>query len=51
MEVGWKQRLDNGLYFSLVYYQMDWTNLKTRQAVPITSQWRSAHPEPAVQRG
>jgi iron complex outermembrane receptor protein len=35
MEIGWKQRFDNGFYFSLVYYQMDWTNLKTRQGVPI----------------
>ena len=36
-EIGWKQQLlDNQLYFSLVAYHMDWTNLKTRQGVPIT---------------
>ena len=34
-EIGWKQSFANGLYFSLVYYQMDWTNLKTRQGVNI----------------
>ena len=35
-EIGWKQQLfDNRLYFSLVVYKMDWTNLKTRSGVPI----------------
>jgi iron complex outermembrane receptor protein len=37
-EIGWKQSFDNGFYFSLVYYQMDWTDLKTRQAVTIIDQ-------------
>jgi iron complex outermembrane receptor protein len=36
-ELGWKQQLfDNQAYFSLVAYHMDWSNLKTRQAVAIT---------------
>jgi iron complex outermembrane receptor protein len=36
-EIGWKQQMfDSQMYFSLVAYHMDWTNLKTRQGVPIT---------------
>jgi len=35
MEVGFKQEYDN-LYFSLVFYMLDWTNLKTRQGVTVT---------------
>jgi len=35
-EIGWKQTLFGGaLYYSLVAYKMDWTDLKTRQSVPI----------------
>ncbi|MDG2242703.1 MAG: TonB-dependent receptor [Rhodospirillaceae bacterium] len=36
-ELGWKQQLfDNRMFFSLVAYHMDWSNLKTRQGIPIT---------------
>ena len=34
-EIGWKHQFDNGIYFSLVYYDMIWEELKTRQAVTI----------------
>jgi len=35
-EMGWKQELlDGRLFFSAVGYFMEWTNLKTRQAIPI----------------
>ncbi len=37
-EIGFKQQYDNGIYFSAVWYTMDWTNLKTRQGVPIVDQ-------------
>ena len=37
-EIGWKHQFDNGLYFSLVAYSMDWTNLKTRSGVPVVSE-------------
>jgi len=35
-EIGWKHTLLGGrLWYSVVAYSMDWTNLKTRQSVPI----------------
>ena len=35
MEVGFKQEFDN-FYFSLVFYMLEWGNLKTRQGVTVT---------------
>ena len=35
MEVGFKQEFDN-FYFSLVFYMLEWSNLKTRQGVTVT---------------
>ena len=37
LEVGFKQEYEN-LYFSLVFYMLDWTNLKTRQGVSTTDE-------------
>lgn len=34
MEVGFKQEFDN-FYFSVVFYMLEWTNLKTRQGVTV----------------
>jgi iron complex outermembrane receptor protein len=35
-EIGWKQQLlDGRLFYSLIAYQFDWVNLKTRVGVPI----------------
>ena len=34
-EIGFKQEFDN-FYFSLVFYMLEWTNLKTRQGVTVT---------------
>ncbi len=34
MEIGFKQEFDS-LYFSLVFYMLDWTNLKTRQGITV----------------
>lgn len=35
-EIGWKQQfLDGRLSYSLVGYQFDWVNLKTRRGVPV----------------
>lgn len=36
MEVGFKQEFEN-FYFSAVVYMLDWTNLKTRQAVTVVT--------------